>query len=279
MNRRFILLLACSLLLGACAPATSLPAPTATGTSAEQPSPTPIPATATPIPSPTATATPVSNRTATFADILNAVDARTSQNVDFAPANLGQILKSGGEARTGEDGKARLDLAPDGTIIRVAPNSTFTVLQLYGDETSPYTKLELFIGKVWILLKGGSLDVETPSGVASVLGSLLGVSYDPETNSVTATCLEGHCRLANGDKVIELTEGQAADILNGVLADTPRYMTIEEVSEWLSEAPELRDFLDKLPDIPGIPGDLFDRLGDRINIPGGLPGRGWPPRR
>jgi len=267
------------LLLGACAPAATPPAPTATVTFTPRPSPTSIPPTATITPLPTATATPVSNRTATINDIQNTVDARLSQSMDFAPAALGLVLKSGGEARTGEDGKARLDLAPDGTIVRVAPNSTFTVLQLYGDETTPFTKLHLFLGKVWVLLKGGSLEVETPSGVAAVSGSLLGVSYNPETSAMTATCLEGHCRLTNNGKTVELIGGQAADILNGSLSELPRFMTLDEVNEWLSEAPELRDFLDKLPNIPGVPGDLLDRIRDRIPDPGRLPGGGhWPPR-
>ncbi len=257
-------------------------AATEAGSSPEQANPTTKPATATAIDtsaSPTlkATSIPESTRTATFTEITNVVDARSSNSVDYAPASLGQILKVSGEARTGEDGKARLDLAPEGTIIRVAPNTIFTVLELSGDETNPKSKLELLFGKIFILLKGGSLDVQTPSGVASVRGSLLGVFYNPDTKVLSATCLEGHCSLGDNDEYIELTEGQAADIFDGELSDEPRFMTADELGEWLEEAPELRDFIDELPDIPGLPDD-FD-FGPDFNpdaTPEG-PGDGTPP--
>ncbi len=272
MNRRLALLLTFALLLASCGPSATPLAPTEAGPGPEQPSPTSKPDPATSAPATlTSTSTPASTRTATFSEILNAVDARVSQNADFTPASLGQILSAGGEARTGGDGKARLDLAPEGTIVRIAPDTIFTVLELSGDKTAPSSKIKLFFGKIWILLKGGELEVQTPSGVASVRGSLLGVSYNPETKVLTATCLEGHCRLADDDESIELTDGQAADILNGNLSDQPRYMTADEVREWLDQAPELRDFIDKLPDIPGLPDDLnLDRIRDRIppNPPG-----------
>lgn len=192
--------------------------------------------------SPAATRAP---RMASFVEITNAVEARRSQSESFAPASLGQILPVGGEARTGEDGRARLDLLPEQTIVRLAPNSAFTLAALEENENGPSSKIQLAFGKIWILLNGGSLNVETPSGVASVRGSLLSVAFDPQAKRITVTCREGHCALEDEDETLELTEGEAADSVDGDMDDEPREMTEEEQQEWEEEAPESEEFLEE----------------------------------
>jgi hypothetical protein len=242
MNRKLALLLTIALLLSACGSPATPSAPTKIGPA--QTSPTSAPG--------NATAASQSSRTATFTELTGAVEAHASQTDAFAPASLGTTLFVGGETRTGTDGKARLDLAPEGTIIRVVPNSSFTFVDLSGDKSSPSSKIKLFFGQIFIILKGGELQVETPSGLASVRGSLLGVSYNPDKKAVTATCLEGHCSLANEEgKTIELESGQAADILDGDISDEARSMTADELNQWETDNPDLNDYIDTsaLPDI------------------------------
>lgn len=192
-----------------------------------------------------------------------AVEARASAAEEYAPATTGQILNTGGAMRTGEDGRARLDLNPDGTIIRVAPNTIFSIPGLEEQENEPLTLLELFLGKLYIILTGGELQVKTPSGVAAVRGSMLGVSYDPKTGKMTAICLEGHCSLKNGTRQIDLTGGQAADIIDGRLSDQPRTITDGELYDWLDNAPELNDLIDQLPDLP----NPFNQIPEVPKIP------------
>ena len=117
--------------------------------------------------------------------------------------------------------------------------------------------------RIFVDVNGGQLDVQTPSGVASVRGSMLGVSFDPQTNHMTATCLEGHCSLSTPNGTIDLTSGQAADILNGILSSAPRIMTDQELINWLNNAPEagslanqfprLRSLIEKLRKLPKPP--------------------------
>lgn len=220
---------------------------------------TPVTPTHTASPSPV----PTPSRTAAISEVEPMVEARASASTDFSIASAGQALPVGGEARTGEEGRARLDLAPDGTIIRLAPNTHFTLAKLEDAPGNPFTLLELFFGKLFILLSGGELQAQTPSGVASVRGSMMSVSFDPQTNTMTVTCLEGHCSLRNDKGIIELIAGQAADIRDGILSREPRLLSDQELLDWLDYVPELNDFPDVLKNFR----DRFENLSQRTPRP------------
>lgn len=263
MKTQAILVLTVILLLVSCGPA-PLPALTEAVATTEETisTPKPVPATTRP----TASPTPKSNRSAAFALVENTVEARPSASDEYAPASVGLTLFAGGAARTGDDGRARLDLSPDSTIIRLAPNTIFTLSELKEENGGPFTILKLFIGQIYIILSGGELQVETPSGVASVRGSMLGVSYDPQIGSMTATCLEGHCSLRNDEGIVELIAGQAADIRDGILSREPRPITDMELGDWFEFTPELDGLLDRLP-------NLRDRIDNLPRLPRSRPRR------
>ena len=260
MKEKNTLLLVFALLLTSCG-LTSQPTPIAVDTATKRPTSTSKPHTATLIP--TVTSTPTPTRSAAITEMENTVEARASISGEYAPVTAGQILFAGGAVRTGDDGRARLDLIPDSTIIRIAPNTIFSIPELTEQENEPSTLLELFIGQIYILLSGGELQVKTPSGVAAVRGSMLGVSYDPKTGAMTATCLDGHCSLQCKAGRIDLVGGQAADIMDGRLSDQPRSLTDAELRNWLDYAPELNDLIDKLPNLP----NLFNRIPRVPKIP------------
>lgn len=157
------------------------------------PTPTSVPVAPTSVPtiaSPTNTPVPTLNpRTANIKEIVNKVDARNTQAQNFDAATLGQSLNVGGQARTGENSKARLDFT-EGTIIRLGPSTILSVEDLTANSGSPLTRFQLELGKLWIALKGGTLDVKTPAGIVSVRGSytILEVFAD---GSVRVAHLEG----------------------------------------------------------------------------------------
>ncbi|MBN8657790.1 MAG: FecR domain-containing protein [Anaerolineae bacterium] len=193
-------------------------------------------------------------REAVVSEFENEVVVRAASEGEFVPAESGFVIQTGGALQTGADGRARVDIKPEGTIVRVAPNSAFTLPQITEENGEPKTTLSLFFGKIFVLLNGGSLDVETPSGVASVRGSLLSVSVDPARNRLQAVCLEGHCALENenGDSQ-ELEEGQSAYVdENGELFELEE-IDQDEIQDWLDEAPELGEFLEELPDPESFP--------------------------
>ncbi len=263
MNMRKTLLLTLTLMLVSCGP-TPPPPSTEAGAATEGPTSTPTPVPATPLP--TASPAPTSARSALFTEVENAVEARPSPSDEYAPASVGLTILTGGAARTGDDGRARLDLLPDATILRLAPNTIFALSELEETDDGPFTILKLFIGKIYIILSGGELQVETPSGLASVRGSMMGVSYDPKTGAMTVTCLEGHCRLQNRDHGIDLVAGQAADIRDGALSDEPRDLTDGELLDWFEFTPELGELGDRLP-------NLRDRINNLPRLPRPRPRR------
>ncbi|NOY98076.1 MAG: FecR domain-containing protein [Chloroflexi bacterium] len=202
----------------------------------------------TPAAPPPATAPRPTERQATFIDIENDVSARTTANDPFLPVSVGESLSPGGTAQSGEDGRARLDLIPDGTVIRMGPNSLFTLDELSPEPRQPFTRLQLLAGQIWIILSGGNLETQTPYGTASVRGSMMGVSFDPDADGLVVTCLEGHCALVNQAGSVELTEGQASVVANeNQPPSPPRPLSPEELHDWLEANPEAAPFAADAP--------------------------------
>jgi hypothetical protein len=151
-----------------------------------------------------------------------------------------------GQVQTGDDGRVRLDLS-SGTIIRAAPSTLFTLIANDEMEGGLATRIKMEIGKIFIILNGGSADVETPSGVASVRGSYMKVEVDPETLDIYVTCLEGDCSATNPAGTVNFTDGQKVvlfhrdPVTGNWTAPNVEPMTPEEFQEWLDNNPEARD--------------------------------------
>jgi hypothetical protein len=139
---------------------------------------------------------------AILSEIRGKVEIKQAGQDVFAPANADSFLNENGQVQTGDDGRVRLDLST-GTIIRVAPASLFTLILNEPAEESLKTSLELLLGKIFIILNGGSMEVQTPSGTAAVRGSYMSVEYNPPSGGTRITCLEGNCSLATASSLSE----------------------------------------------------------------------------
>jgi len=191
-------------------------------------------------------------RSANISEIRNTVDARESDSADWQTADTGEQVAAGGGVQTGDDSRAKLDISPDRTVIRVAANTTFQLVALSPEPTDPVTKFFLETGKFFVrvtkALGGGSFEVETPSGVATVRGSLMSAGYSRDTGQLVVTCLEGNCRLTGtSGKFTDLTEGEASEIAGPGQDPSPaRLMTLVELDEWAIEFPETLAIVDRL---------------------------------
>lgn len=155
----------------------------------------------------------------------------------FKDAAIGQSLEKKDQVLTHEDGRARIDLST-GTIIRLSPLSNFTFETMENSDEGVLTRLRLEIGRLWVILNGGEVEVDTPSGLASVRGSYLHVWVRPDSEETMVTCLEGVCTLGNDEGTVTLVAGQTASITGiGVPPKTGK-MSNTDVEEWLEMNPE-----------------------------------------
>ncbi|MCJ7625927.1 MAG: LysM peptidoglycan-binding domain-containing protein [Anaerolineaceae bacterium] len=149
----------------------------------------------------------------------------------------GQEILEGDQVLTEADGMARLDFS-SGSIVRVGPQSIFTIQKLVIKDDGPFTQLKMEIGELWVILKGGALEVNTPSGVAAVRGSYMHVHIIKETGEVIFTCLEGICKVGNTFGSVDLVAGQMAVISNYSSPPKPGRMDPTDVNRWLINNPE-----------------------------------------
>lgn len=194
---------------------------------------------------------------ATFSEIEGQVEARAEAESQFELVSNGDLLEPGGSARTGDNGKARLLLA-DGSIVRMGNNSEMELGESSSGVQGLMHQLWLEFGQLWIILSGQALQVDTPSGVASVRGSFMSVYYDPETEKLYITCLEGECSVSQNGNTVLLTAGQTATV-TGTASPVVGLMSPADFEDWLTNNPEAGPILLQLTPTPpaaggGLPG-------------------------
>ena len=186
--------------------------------------------------------------TAAISELQGLVEMKQANQDAFLDASTDEILDVNGQVRTGDNGKARLDLS-SGTIVRVSPSSLFTLIENEEVDKGLATKIKLELGRIFVILSGGSLEVETPSGVASVRGSYLKVEYNPEEDTLELTCLEGDCSVVTPDgKTTNFTDGQKVvihkDPDTGTWVVDEGSMNSDDFNEWLENNPEAKVFVE-----------------------------------
>lgn len=183
-------------------------------------------------PTPRAASSAVAERSAVVQEVSGTVEVRADGNRPWAAAKVGDHLDKLAQVRTGADSRALLELT-EGSKIRLAPNTafSFTVLNAYLD--SLLTSLQMTQGKVWVLLNGGALDVETPLGVAQARAAYLSAEYDADRQTLAVTCLQGTCSL--GDKFIP---GGTKFVKTRTESTGPVAMSLVDYGEWGVNVPE-----------------------------------------
>ena len=202
---------------------------------------------------------PSGARTATIREIVNQVLSRITETHSESSATVGQVIRVGGTVQTLADGKARVDLS-EGTIVRLAPQTVFTVTQLNQDTGNPFTRLRLLAGKIWVILNGGTLDVDTPVGAASVRGSLMSVTYNPSLGIAIITCLEGTCAVTVNGVTIVLHDHQQTSTGNMIIVK----ISDTELLGWSANNPESNRFM---PPPSGLNDLNFDNLPPLVPCP------------
>jgi LysM repeat protein len=211
-----------------------------------------------PLPTPTPDA-----QSATVREIVRVVEARPALDQPFASIPAGYVLRPGGQVRTGEASRARLDLS-DGAILRLAQNSTFAledIRPLSADSSGGLlARLQLEAGRIWVSLTDGVLHVETPVGVASVRGSFAVVQYgpgdpaSPDDDLLVLDCLEGICTAQN--ESVDAQLGNLERIVLNRIASLRQPLTDADVQAFLQVNPESLDLVMTLTAAPSPSAEL-----------------------
>jgi hypothetical protein len=193
-----------------------------------------------------------SDLTAALSELQGTVEIRNPDQASFSAAADGLRLRVQGQVRTGADGRLRLDLS-SGTVIRLAPNTLFTLQTNQQQEDSLLTRLVVGAGQVWVMLHGGQMEIETPSGVASVRGSYMSVWVDPLTQDVWVGCLEGLCRAENPTAALDMLAGQGAILYSSDPAGNAppppprlRFLTPQDINQFLANNPEAQTVMSSM---------------------------------
>ena len=179
-----------------------------------------------------ATATVTEERTATLQEATGTVEMKSGANSPWAVAKVGDRLAVGSQLRTAAGGGALIYLT-EGSRIRVEPSTTFAVKIFNPYLDSLLTSLELQQGKVWVLLNGGALDIETPLGIASARAAYMSADFDAQQKTLLITCLQGTCSF--GDRFIP---GGSKFAMPKDETTGPEPMTMADYGAWGSEVPE-----------------------------------------
>jgi hypothetical protein len=236
LNRSFVIFILIIILLGACGGA-------------------PETAVATPVAPPAVTRMPIQATedvfTVSLSEIVGGVLARTAQEPGFSEVKNGYIVQLLGQVQTQTGGRARLDFST-GSLVRLGPNTLFTLQPPEEDSQGLLIRIRLEVGRIWVILQGGSLEVETKSGVAAVRGSYMSVSYNPDSGEASITCLEGDCSLSTAGGSVQITAGQTA-VVTGV-GEPPQVgdMDDQDVQDWLNNNPEATVVVPGLTETPVV---------------------------
>lgn len=165
-------------------------------------------------------------------------------------AQTGQVVVVDEQVVTLQESRARMDLS-NGTIVRLGPQTSFTLKNMGDGTETNVTLLDLEIGDLWIILNGGALDVDTPAGMASVRGSYIHVFYNPTQGGMVVDCLEGTCQVENdlGPQVVK--PGTYVNVSNMQSPPVPGQMSAESIGQWVQMNPEAVQVIPSLTLEPG----------------------------
>jgi hypothetical protein len=152
---------------------------------------------------------------------------------------FGTVLNSGDQIRTGDKSFVALVFTDDKTQLKIRPNTEITLNAERTDDYSLAKRVNMEIGELFAEVKKqkGSLQVATPTAVASVKGTKFWVTVSPSGETETLT-LEGIVNL------LSILTGESVDVVAGQLGavDNEGNIDLSPIQE--SSLPELLDELE-----------------------------------
>jgi hypothetical protein len=133
-------------------------------------------------------------------------------NAAWQEISVGDLLLPQTSVKTG-DNSAVLLLLPGGHLLRVGSNTTVQLRELGQNKSFSFSVLS---GRVWSVVRAANkptkYEVETPSAVAGVEGTLFSVFYEQDIEQTAVSTSQGTVNLRQGKQEVKVTEGTTAEI-------------------------------------------------------------------
>jgi hypothetical protein len=147
------------------------------------------------------------DRTARVLDAFGTVERQPLGTSKWNAINVGDLLPEQTTLRTGANGATLLQL-PKSHLLRVGAGTTVLLRQL--NDANQFS-FKVLSGQVWSMVRKANhpakFEVETPSAVAGVTGTIFSVSADAQTGETLVTTDEG--------SVVVRQDGQQAPVVGG----------------------------------------------------------------
>ena len=181
-------------------------------------------------------AAPSQELTASVVEVANQVEAKSRGEESWVPAFLDMKIFPEGQVQTFDRATAMLKL--EEALVRIAPDSLFTLRDYRLQDQDRSTRLSLKLGRVWVQMTreivGDSIfELETPTVVVAVRNTRFSVAVLADRTTVVSV-LEGRVlvSLVGTEIVIEVKEGEELRIPPGGPLGQPQPISIDEIQLW-----------------------------------------------
>jgi hypothetical protein len=127
--------------------------------------------------------------------------------------NVGDLLPTQTTLKTG-DNSAVLLLLPDQHVFRIGAQTTLQLRQLGKDKEFSFHVIR---GRIWSFVrraeKPAKYEIETPSAVVGVSGTVFSVFHDPSSDQTTVSTEQGEVQIRQGANTIAVPKGFATSLL------------------------------------------------------------------
>ncbi|HUX50870.1 MAG TPA: FecR family protein [Spirochaetia bacterium] len=158
-----------------------------------------------------------------YADDENAVTVTTPDGAVSA-GSIGMEIPEGSTVTTGSS-SAELQLAPNGSAIKLAPNTTFRIDALLGNPGAVANAFTLLGGKLRMVATklahvAEGYVVSTPTAICGVRGTDFARRYDPATNDDWLCVLDGvvDFHSPDGSRAVSVRGGTFVELDQGFVA-------------------------------------------------------------
>ncbi len=190
----------------------------------------------------TAQAAPA-GRSVTLSEIRGSVLIKNDIVTDWTMVTTEVNIPQGTMILTNENSTVKIGFI-EGAVLRLGPQTQVTLMDVSGTTVDPVTKFQLDSGRVWAVVGDamglGRFQIVTPLGMASVVGTFMGVEHNSNGPLDIITCLEGHCRYANASGVQDLFTDQQLESDGPGVPHAPHAMDANQLADWsLTKVPEV----------------------------------------